>query len=112
MGPVADGVALLRFSDLVEHLVVTAVGVDVAASAVASLRRFGERFDHGRLIAFALLNVEGETLPQVAAFGTALILGPSHRLPIRAETAIKIIFTVKNGCKQLSIYLLEVHDSG
>lgn len=95
MGPVGDGIALLHFGDLVEHLVVTVVGVDVAASTVTSLRRFGERFDHSRLVAFALLNVEGETLPQVATFGTALILGPRHRLPIRAETAFKIINSVK-----------------
>lgn len=90
MGPVGDGVALLRFGDLVEHLVVAVVCVDVAASTVPSLRCFGERFDHSHLVAFTLLNVEGETLPQVATFGTALILGPRHRLPIRAATAIKL----------------------
>lgn len=82
--PVRDGVALLRFGELVQGLVCDGVGVawqgghggeggqgdvrrQVPASAVALLGSLGEGLDDGRLIVLLLLDVEGQPLPKVAA---------------------------------------------
>lgn len=100
--PVGDGVALLRFRQLVQGLVCDGVSVtgqgghggeggqgdmggQVPPPTVTLLRGLGEGLDDGSLIVLLLFDVEGQPLPQVAATGTAALrLRPGHRFTVGA----------------------------